>query len=387
MKEGRTYKMANNNTNMSKSKAKREAQRKQNEKMRRQRLISKITSTAIIAVIVLLIAWAIGKQIYILAIRTKPISDYSAGLTADGKIEDTDVLSALTLVDYENISIPDDEVKASEEDVNEEIDSMLEGYMEFSSDTDVEIADGDEVNIDYVGTIDGVEFEGGNSEGAGYDLTIGSGSFIDDFEEQLIGHKVGEDVTVEVTFPEDYGDDEVAGKDASFAVTINAIKIAPELTDEFVEENLADTEEVTTVDEYRAKIENNFYEENLEEYLTNYIVENSTVNSYPKKYLKSMKGMIKDGDNMGDDIDDEIEYEKELTERAQEDVKEAMVYQAIFESAGLTIDMDAYYNELNEDNGEDYADNMKESYGEGYMAQTQIREAVIDYLMDLYKNK
>ncbi|MCH5257079.1 MAG: FKBP-type peptidyl-prolyl cis-trans isomerase [Lachnospiraceae bacterium] len=377
--------MANNNTNMSKSKAKREAQRKQNEKMRRQRLISKITSTAIITVIVLLIAWAIGKQIYILAIRTKPISDYSAGLTADGKIEDTDVLSALTLVDYENISIPDDEVKASEEDVNEEIDSMLEGYMEFSSDTDVEIADGDEVNIDYVGTIDGVEFEGGNSEGAGYDLTIGSGSFIDDFEEQLIGHKVGEDVTVEVTFPEDYGDDEVAGKDASFAVTINAIKIAPELTDEFVEENLADTEEVTTVDEYRAKIENNFYEENLEEYLTNYIVENSTVNSYPKKYLKSMKGIIKDGDNMGDDIDDEIEYEKELTERAQEDVKEAMVYQAIFESAGLEFDVEAYFDEMLEENGEDYVNSMKESYGEGYLAQREMRNMVVDYLMDLYR--
>lgn len=385
MKEGRTYKMANNNTNMSKSKAKREAQRKQNEKMRRQRLISKITSTAIIAVIVLLIAWAIGKQIYILAIRTKPISDYSAGLTADGKIEDTDVLSALTLVDYENISIPDDEVKASEEDVNEEIDSMLEGYMEFSSDTDVEIADGDEVNIDYVGTIDGVEFEGGNSEGAGYDLTIGSGSFIDDFEEQLIGHKVGEDVTVEVTFPEDYGDDEVAGKDASFAVTINAIKIAPELTDEFVEENLADTEEVTTVDEYRAKIENNFYEENLEEYLTNYIVENSTVNSYPKKYLKIMKGINKDGDNMGDDIDDEIEYEKELTERAQEDVKEAMVYQAIFESAGLEFDVEAYFDEMLEENGEDYVNSMKESYGEGYLAQREMRNMVVDYLMDLYR--
>ncbi|MCH5250310.1 MAG: FKBP-type peptidyl-prolyl cis-trans isomerase [Lachnospiraceae bacterium] len=377
--------MANNNTNMSKSKAKREAQRKQNEKMRRQRLISKITSTAIMAVIVLLIAWAIGKQIYILAIRTSPVSDYSAGLTSDGKIEDADVLSALTLVDYENISIPDDEVKATEEEVNEEIDSMLEGYTELSSDTDVEIADGDEVNIDYVGTIDGVEFEGGNSGGAGYDLTIGSGSFIDDFEQQLIGHKVGDDVTVEVTFPEDYGDDEVAGKDASFAVTVNGIMVAPELTDEFVEENLADTEGVTTVDEYRAQIENNFYEEHLEKYLTNYIVENSTVNSYPKKYLKIMKGINKDSDNMGDDIEDEIEYEKELTERAKEDVKEAMVYQAIFESAGLEFDAEAYFAEMLEENSEDYVNSMKDSYGEGYLVQREKRDMVVDYLMDLYR--
>lgn len=374
-----------NNANISKSKAKREAQRRQNEKMRRQRLISKVTGTVIIAAIVLLIAWAIGKQIYLMAIRTTAASDYSAGLSADGKIEDTDVLSSLSLVDYRNISIPEDEVSATEEEVDEEINSVLDEYKELSTDSDLEIADGDEVNIDYVGTIDGVEFEGGNSEGLGYDLTIGSGRFIDDFEEQLIGHKAGEDVTVEVTFPEDYDNEDLAGKDASFAVIINGIMVAPKLTDEFVEEYLAESEEVSTAAEYRAKIENNFYEENLEEYLTNYVVENSTVNSYPKKYLKSMKSINKYYDGMGDDIEDEIEYEKELTERAKEDVKEAMVYQAIFENAGLTVDMDAYYNELNENNGEDYADSLKESYGEGYLAQMQMREAVIDYLVDLYK--
>lgn len=374
-----------NNTNISKSKSKREAQKKQNVKMRRQKLISKVVGTIISVAIVLLIAWLIGKQIYLMAIRTTPNSDYSAGLSADGKIEDADVLSALSLVDYKNISIPEDEVNATEEEVDKEINSMLDGYKELSTDPDVEIADGDEVNIDFVGTVDGVEFDGGNSNGAGYDLTIGSGSFIDDFEEQLIGHKAGENVTVEVTFPEDYGNEELNGKDASFAVTINGIMVPPELTDEFVAENLAESEEVSTAAEYRAKIEHNFYEEHLEEYLTNYVVENSTVNSYPQKYLKSMKAVNKYNDNMGDAIEDEIEYEKELTERAKEDVKEAMVYQAIFESAGLSMDMDAYYNELIEENGEDYANNLKESYGEGYIAHMQMREAVTDYLVDLYK--
>ena len=379
--------MANNNTNtnMSKSKAKREAQRKQNQQMRRQRLISKVVGTVISAAIVLLIAWAIGKQIYILAIRTTANSDYSAGLNADGTIEDVDVFSALNLVDYENISIVDDEVNATEEEVDEEIQSVLDGYKELSSDTDVEIADGDEVNIDYVGTIDGVEFEGGNSEGAGYDLTIGSGSFIDDFEEQLVGHKAGEEVTVEVTFPDDYQAEDLAGKDASFAVTINGIMVAPELTDEFVQEYLAESEEVSTAAEYREKIAKNFYDENLEEYLANYIVDNTVINSYPKNYLKAMKSILKYNDYMGDDIEDEIEYERELTERAKENIKESMVYQAIFESAGLTIDMDAYYDELMESGGEEYVDNIKATYGEGYMAQNEMRQAVIDYLLDLYK--
>lgn len=372
------------NTNVSKSKAKREERKKQNEKMHRHSFITKMAGTVISAAIILFFAWLIGNRIYLMAIRTTPNSDYSAGLNADGKIEDADVLSMLSLVDYENIYIPEDAVWVTEEEVNEEINSVLDGYKVLNTDSDAVIADGDEVNIDYVGTIDGVEFEGGNSGGAGYDLTIGSGLLIDDFEQQLIGHKAGENVTVEVTFPENYGTEDLNGKDAIFAVTINGIMTAPELTDEFVEENFAVSEEVSTAAEYRLKTENNLYEANLGEYLANYIVENSTVNSYPKKYLNSIKAFTKYSDGTGTDIEDETEYEKELTERAKEDVKEAMVYQAIFEDAGLTIDMDSFYNELNENYGEGYADSIIESYGEGYAAQMEMREAVIEYLIDMY---
>lgn len=372
------------NISVSKSKAKREARREQNEKMRHQKLITKAAGIAVSVVIVLFFAWVIGRQVYLAAIRTTPNSDYSAGLNADGKIEDADVLSALSLVDYENINLPEDAVWVTEEEIDGEINSVLEGYQVLSTDSDAVIADGDVVNIDYVGTIDGVEFEGGNSGGAGYDLTIGSGLFIDDFEEQLIGHKAGENVTVEATFPEDYGTEDLNGKDAIFAVTINGIMTVPELTDEFVEENLAVSEGVSTAAEYRAKIENDLYRENLEEYLADYIVENSTVNSYPNKYLKNVKAFIKYSDGAEDDIEDEIAYEKELTERAQEIVKEAMVYQAIFESAGLTIDMDSYYNELSETYGEDYVDSIKETYGEAYLAQMKIVETVLNHLTDLY---
>lgn len=375
----------NEKQNMSKSKAKREAQREQAAKQRRQKMISKVVGTVISAAVILAIAFALGKQIYILAIRTAPNSDYSAGLTADGRIDGVDVSSMLTLADYENISIPADEVAADAEEVEGEINTVLKDYSEPSTDTDIEIVDGDEVNIDYVGTIDGAEFEGGSSDGAGYDLTIGSGSFIDDFEQQLIGHKPGENVTVDVTFPDDYDNEEYAGKDAVFEVTVNSVMKAPELTDDFVAENLADTEEVTTAAEYRAKIENNFYEENLEEYLTTYVSDNSVINTYPKKYLKTMKSILKDNDNMGTDIEDEIEYEKELTERAKESVKETMIYQAIFDKAGLTLDMEARFEEMTEENGEDYVNQMKERYGDGYIALSERRQMVIDYLMELYK--
>lgn len=400
------------NTEISKSKAKREERKKEVAKDRRHKRTAKITGIVIAAAIVAVIAVAAGKSIYLAAIRTTSDSNLSAGLTADGKIEGVNVKDALTLVDYANISVPADEVAATDEEVEADINSTLESYKELNTDASLEIADGDEVNIDYVGTIDGVEFEGGNSNGEGYDLTIGSGSFVDDFEQQLIGHKPGENVTVEVTFPEDYSGEEVAGKDASFAVTINGIKTVPELTDEFVAENLSGEDEenpITTADAYRESVKNRFYEQHLKDYLTNYIVDNSTVKSYPSAYLKAIKAVTKYDDEYmmqyynqmfssygmsayenvwdtrTDDINDELSYEKELRERAKETVKSALVYQAIFEDAGLTIDMDAVIAEMTEENGEEYVTNMKENYGEGYMAQAEIKDTVTDYLMDLYK--
>lgn len=394
----------NENTDISKSKAKREQRRKEVAKEKQQKLFSKAIGIAIVAVLVVIIIAAAGKSIYLAAIRTTSNSNLSAVLTSDGKIDGADMKNVLTLADYANISIPAEEVAATAEEVDDDIDATLESHKELSTDASLEIADGDEVNIDFVGTVDGVEFEGGNSNGAGYDLTIGSGLFVDDFEQQLIGHKPGEELTVEVTFPEDYNE-ELGGKDASFAVTVNGINIKPELTDEFVAENLSE-EGVSTAAEYRASVENKFYEQHLQEYVTNYIMDNSTVNSYPSAYLKATKAVTKYNDEsmmqyfnqmgagyenvwetQGEEINDELSYEKDLTERAKEAVKSALVYQAIYEDAGLSVDMEAVIAEMTEENGEEYVTNMKETYGEGYMAQSEIRDTVTEHLMNLYKTK
>ena len=396
-------------SDISKSKAKREERKKEVAKERRHRRTIKFAGIAVAVVILAVIAAAAGKSIYLTAMRTTASADFSAGLMADGRIEGVNVREALTLVDYANIAVPADEVAATVEEVESDITSALESHREASTDETLEIKDGDEVNIDYVGTIDGVEFEGGNSNGAGYDLTIGSGSFIDDFEQQLIGHKPGENVTVEVTFPEGYqNDDTVAGKDASFAVTINSITVTPELTDDFVAKNFAE-EGLSTVEEYRASVENRYYEQHLEEYLANYIIDNSTVKSYPSDYLKQLRAVTKYTDEnsmayynqmfsaygmtayenvwemMGEEISDELSYEKNLRERAKETAKTAMVYQAIYEDASLSIDLDAAIAELTEETSEEYVANMKTQYGEAYMAQSELQSAVMDYLMELYK--
>lgn len=111
---------------------------------------------------------------------------------------------------------------SSSEDSSTE-DSQESGSSDLSTDASLTVEDGDTVNIDYVGTIDGVEFDGGSTNGQGTDLTIGSGLYVDDFEEQLIGSHPGDTVEVNVTFPDDYSSSDLQGKDALFEVTINGI--------------------------------------------------------------------------------------------------------------------------------------------------------------------
>ena len=102
-------------------------------------------------------------------------------------------------------------------------DNSTDDSTSYSTDSSLTVEDGDTVNIDYVGSIDGVEFDGGNTQGNGTDLTIGSGRYIDDFEEQLSGAHPGDEVEVTVTFPDDYGNEELNGKEAVFDVTVNGI--------------------------------------------------------------------------------------------------------------------------------------------------------------------
>lgn len=113
--------------------------------------------------------------------------------------------------------------KSASEDTSTASSASTSASASLQTNTSLTIEDDDTVNIDYVGSIDGVEFEGGNTKGNGADLVIGSHTYIDDFEEQLIGHHPGDSVDVTVTFPEDYGKDELNGKEALFKVTINGI--------------------------------------------------------------------------------------------------------------------------------------------------------------------
>ncbi len=138
-----------------------------------------------------------------------------------------EVLPSFELADLSDVSLTKYVAKPSDEEVQEALDRMAKQSRPFSDRAEGEAAEaGDRVTIDFVGRIDGTEFEGGKGEGV--DLELGSNTFIPGFEDQLVGAKVGESRLVKVTFPEAYGAEQLAGKDAEFDVTVTKIQAAGE---------------------------------------------------------------------------------------------------------------------------------------------------------------
>jgi trigger factor len=165
------------------------------------------------------------------------------------------------LGEYKGVEVPKSDVSVSDEEIMAEIDREREQNSRIITVDDRAVEDGDMTVIDFEGFVDGVAFEGG--KGTDYPLTIGSHSFIDTFEEQLIGKNIGEEVDVNVTFPEEYHAEELKGKPALFKVTVKEIKKKelPELDNDFVE----DVSEFSTVDEYKASIKTKIEEKKVDE--------------------------------------------------------------------------------------------------------------------------
>lgn len=155
------------------------------------------------------------------------------------------------LGDYKGLELAKQETELTEEELEETVKQRLEAMADMVVKEDGQVEEGDTVNLDFDGYVDGEQFEGGQADG--YDLEIGSGMFIPGFEEQLVGLKVGEEKDVEVTFPEEYHAEELAGQPATFKTKINEIKTkeVPELDDELANEL---DSEANTVDEYKANL-------------------------------------------------------------------------------------------------------------------------------------
>ena len=384
---------------VSKSKQKREERAQNAAKKKRESLILKIIGIVVAVAVIGLAIFGIVRVIIKEANTITASGEYSSQLDDNGYIKGIKATDYVTLCDYKNIEVPLSEVTYTDEEFKDVIEQNLAAHQVLKEEGVV--ADGDKVNIDYVGTMDGVEFEGGNSGGNGYDLTIGSGQFIEGFESQLIGHKVGEDVTVKVTFPEDYGQADLAGKPAEFAVTIHGIYADPEYNDDFVKENYPDMG--STIAEYEQTLKDEYYEGSLKDYVTNYVVDNSTVNKFPSKYLKNVESTTKFSDVQSYEYMNQMyqqygmqsgtfedfigmtdeEYNADIIDRSQKFAKSDLVYQAILESEGIVLsEADSEANVKEMYGGDDYYNSSVETYGKGYTNKTAVKNKAVDIALE-----
>ncbi len=384
---------------VSKSKQKREERAQNAAKKKRESLILKIVGIVIAVAVIGLAIFGIVRVIIKEANTITASGEYSSQLDDNGYIKGIKATDYVTLCDYKNIEVPLSEVTYTDEEFKDVIEQNLAAHQVLKEEGVV--ADGDKVNIDYVGTMDGVEFEGGNSGGNGYDLTIGSGQFIEGFESQLIGHKAGEDVTVKVTFPEDYSQADLAGKPAEFAVTIHGIYADPEYNDDFVKENYPDMG--STVAEYEQTLKDEYYEGSLKDYVTNYVVDNSTVNKFPSKYLKNVESTTKYSDVQSYEYMNQMyqqygmqsgtfedfigmtdeEYNADIIDRSQKFAKSDLVYQAILESEGIVLsEADSEANVKEMYGGDDYYNSSVETYGKGYTNKTAVKNKAVDIALE-----
>ncbi len=321
-----------------------------------------------------------------------------------------DASKYVTLGEYKGLEVTVEDTTVTEDDVKDAVDSALSSKKTTEAVTDRAVQDTDTVNIDYVGKKDGVAFDGGTAQG--YDLTIGSNSFIDGFEEGLIGAEIGETKTLNLTFPENYSNTDLAGQDVTFDVTINSISanIVPELTDALAAE--LDTE-VSTADEYRQKVKEKLEKQKSASArsaayseLLSQVQESSTVVSgdeLPKwlidEDIESEKKSFENSLTMyGLDLETyltqygmtEDEFNDQVESYAKNIAQQQLLVQALAQAENIKID-DAYVDSRYEQDAATYGYESGEKFRETVEqqeAEKTYRESLLTELVEemLFKN-
>ncbi len=322
---------------------------------------------------------------------------FTAKVTVEPEVE---------LGDYKDLEVEKFESEVTEEELNEAINADLARKAELVVKEEGEVAEGDVVNLDFDGYVNEEAFEGGKAEG--YDLEIGSGQFIPGFEEQLVGMKVGDEKDVNVTFPEEYHAEELAGKEAVFKVKINEVKSkeVPELDDEMAKEL---DESVDSVDAYKTK-----YKADLEEQ-KKLQAENDTKESLVMQAVENAKVDIPEAmintelDRMMQEFEQRIaqqglnlelyfqfsgQTEEQLKESmkadAEQRVKTNLTLAAIANAENIEVsdaDVDAELSKMSEQFGMSVED-IKAALGNGAILKDDLRiQKAIDVLVSESKTK
>ena len=313
----------------------------------------------------------------------------AVSLTSCGKAYNYDLSKYVTLGQYKGVSVSASEI---DEAVESQLNSLLESKSESKDITDRAAKDGDKVNIDYVGTINGEAFDGGTASGD--EITLGSGAMIDGFESGIVGMTTGQTKTVTCTFPDAYDNADLAGKTADFAITLNTITetVLPELTDEFI---AGLDNGYSTVDDYKAYLRD-AYKSN---YAWSQVVSGSTVIKYPDKevktYYNNMVNYYKQlAANYGVTLDEYIaNYAGSTTDvllsyilsYAKSNAKQMMVMHSIADAEGIKVD-DASYKtrgeELAKSSGYDTLKDYEKAAGKDGVKESVLSAMVQDFVAD-----
>lgn len=304
----------------------------------------------------------------------------------------------VTLGEYKGVTVEKAETTVSAKEVNEKLAAELEKNARVVE-VDREIKKDDIANIDFVGSVDGVEFEGGKGED--YPLTIGSGTFIPGFEDQLIGHKAGETVDVKVTFPENYGAKDLAGKEALFVTTIKTVKEkqVPAADDEFASE----VSEFDTLDEYKKDLKKTLKEEKEKAATTTNernviakVVENASVEIPAPMLEAQLDNMLYDYQTrlaqQGIPMDQYLkitgqtveQIKDQMKESAEKNLKTSLVIEAIMEKENITVAeerVDEEFKKIAEQYKMEYDDLKKTVSGE--QKESMKREIAFQETIDM----
>lgn len=324
---------------------------------------------------------------------------------ADLDPQKPDDMGTVTLGDISSLTVKAPEAQIIDE---ETVNDMITYYLTMGgekTEIDEPAEDGYTANIDFVGKIDGEEFDGGSAEG--YDLTIGSGSFIDGFESGLVGHKAGEEVTLDLTFPDDYSNADLAGKPVQFDVKINSISRDldyNDLTDERADQYSGG--EYKTADEYRAAVreyleksalaesKNTLYNNCINAIVAASDVEPSeaavgwAVDVYTQysdqmyKSYGSMMGLTGLADYLAQTGTSYADYRENMKDDAKVLAEQTAVVDAIAKEQGFEYNDDTYMQYLTDMGYEDQADAVKEANTDAALRQTVVQFLVGRYISE-----
>lgn len=340
--------------------------------------------------------------------NTKNEEDSSANVAGNVYISEINAADFVTLGEYKGVEITEEAPSISQEEVDQYIDKNFLVFYAVKTPVEdrTDVREGDTANIDYTGYRDGVAFDGGTAQR--YDLVIGSGSFIPGFEDGLIGANVGDTVTLDLTFPQNYQNAEMAGASVTFEVTINSLSISelPELTDELVKELAVG--ECSTVDELKSYIHDYLYsasmrtyDQNVKNDITGAVMENCTFKEelpsglVERYYDMLLEDMTATATSVGlDDLNtymknyynmDEAAYTVLINNNAQTMAKQYIMFQAIADVESLNmsdIEKARTMEELAQGYGFKSVEDLKEQMDEETLSEYMMAEKVVAFLLE-----